>query len=153
MIIAFGCDHAAAQIRKDLTAFIESLGHQVTDHGCDSADSCDYPDYAYKVAESVSGMKADLGILVCGTGVGMSMAANKVPGVRAAVCYSNEVAKLVKEHNDSNILCLSARFAGLKDLKEWIKTWIETPFSNQERHARRVEKISQIEKKFCKRMI
>jgi ribose 5-phosphate isomerase B len=145
LTIAIGTDHAGYPFKKELIEFIGSLGHKTLDLGCDRADACDYPEIAVKVARSVSQKKSDRGILMCGTGVGMSIAANKIKGVRAGVCWNADIAKLISEHNRANIICLPARFAGLDQMKQWIKIWIETPYSDEARHIRRLEQVKSIE--------
>jgi ribose 5-phosphate isomerase B len=146
MKIAFGCDHAAIDIKNEIVKQLLKKGLEVSDFGCNDPAGCDYPDIARRVAELVSSGKCEKGILLCGTGVGMSIAANKFPHVRAGVCWNDEVASLVAEHNNVNVLCLPARFAGLEDIMRWIGIWLSTPFSSNERHSRRVSKISDIEK-------
>ncbi|MBN1822863.1 MAG: ribose 5-phosphate isomerase B [Endomicrobiales bacterium] len=147
MKIAFGCDHAGFEHKKGIVEFLRNEGHEVLDFGCNSADSCDYPDVAADVARTVSSGKADKGVLTCGTGVGMSIVANKSRGVRAGVCWNEKVAALISEHNDANVICLPARFASTDEMKKWIKIWLVTPQSPEERHKKRVEKILNIEKK------
>ena len=139
MKIAFGCDHAGIKIKEQIIKFVESLGHQVIDCGTFSNQSCDYPDFAFKVAENITGQKADKGILICGTGIGMSIAANKVKGIRAAVCWNKETAALIAQHNNANIICAGARFASVEDICSWIKIFLETKF--EERHLKRINKI------------
>lgn len=146
MKIAFGCDHAGIEIKDKLISFIKSLGNEVIDCGTDSAASCDYPDFALKVAENVASKKADKGILICGTGIGMSIAANKVKGIRAAVCWSKDTAKLISQHNNANIMCAGARIADVDEICSWIKIFFETEFET--RHEKRINKISQIEKQY-----
>ncbi len=146
MKIAFGCDHAGFPVKKEMIGFLEANGHTVADHGCSGAGSCDYPDFAALVARAVARGDADRGILICGTGVGMSIAANKVPGIRAGVCWNDDTAKLIREHNDTNILCMGARFASPADLKRWTGLWLATPASTQPRHRGRVEKMMALEK-------
>lgn len=143
MKIAFGCDHAGVEIKSQLVNYIKSIGHEVIDCGTDSTASCDYPDFAFKVAQNVVSKTADKGILICGTGIGMSIAANKVKGIRAAVCWSKETAALISQHNNANIMCAGARFASVEDICSWIKIFIETPF--EQRHLKRINKITQIE--------
>ena len=145
MKIAFGCDHAGIVIKERIIKFVESLGHQVIDYGTFSEQSCDYPDFALKVAESVAKKTADKGILICGTGIGMSIAANKVKGIRAAVCWNKETAALISQHNNANIICAGARFATVEDICSWIKIFLETKF--EERHIKRINKIIEIEQK------
>jgi len=144
MNIAFGCDHAAFEIKNEIINFVKKLGHTVTDFGTFSNQSCDYPDFAFKVAEAVAQKTADKGILVCGTGIGMSIVANKVKGIRAAVCWNKETAALIAQHNNANIICLGARFATIDEICERIKIYLETKF--EERHLKRINKISALEK-------
>lgn len=143
MKIAFGCDHAGIEIKSKLLDFIKSLGHEVFDFGTYSEESCDYPDFAFKVAQSVAANETDKGVLICGTGIGMSIAANKVKGIRAAVCWSKETAQLIAQHNNANIMCAGARFAEVDDICSWIKIFLETEF--EQRHLKRINKIIQIE--------
>jgi ribose 5-phosphate isomerase B len=146
MKIAFGCDHAGIEIKEKLIDFIKSLGHDVLDCGTNSSQSCDYPDFALKVAQSVVSKAADKGILICGTGIGMSIAANKVKGIRAAVCWNKETAQLISQHNNANIMCAGARFASVDDICSWIKIFLETEF--EQRHLKRIEKIKKIEQQY-----
>ena len=143
MRIAFGCDHAGFAIKEKLVNYINSIGNEIIDCGTYSPTSCDYPDFALKVAQNIVLKKADKGILICGTGIGMSIVANKVKGIRAAVCWNKETATLISKHNDANIMCAGARFASVEDICLWIKIFIETKF--EERHLKRINKISQIE--------
>ena len=145
MKIAFGCDHAGIKIKEQILKFVESLGYQVIDCGTFSEQSCDYPDFAFKVAQSVTQKTADKGILICGTGIGMSIAANKVKGIRAAVCWNKETAALIAQHNNANIICAGARFASADEICSWIKIFLETKF--EERHLKRINKITEIEQK------
>ncbi len=142
MKIALGSDHAGHRRKKELMSLLTKLGHKVLDVGCYSEDSCDYPDYARKVAQAVSLDRADRGILVCGTGIGMSMAANKFPKIRAAVCWNVKTAALASEHNSANVLCLSARMIPQSTAFRMVKTWLSTPFAGG-RHLRRIKKIAQ----------
>jgi ribose 5-phosphate isomerase B len=148
MKIAVGSDHAGFEAKRGILSFLSENGHKILDVGCDSEESCDYPKYAEKVGRAVASGRVDRGILICGTGIGMSMAANKVPKVRAAVCWNPEVAALTSEHNQANVLCLPARFASPQLIKKIITAWIKTPFAGG-RHARRVKKIDQIMNRFC----
>lgn len=143
MRIAFGCDHAGFAIKEKLINYIKSIGNEIIDCGTYSSKSCDYTDFALKVAQNVVSKKADKGILICGTGIGMSIAANKVKGIRAAVCWNKETAALISQHNDANIMCAGARFASVENICSWIKIFVETKF--EERHLKRINKISQIE--------
>lgn len=143
--IALGADHAGFERKQELLKKLKSEGHQVTDMGCESPVSCDYPDFAKKVAEAVAKNKADRGILICGTGIGMAIAANKVPGVRAAVCWNEETAKVAAEHNHANVLCLGARTMTGPEMAKAASVWLSTTFGG-DRHARRVAKIMDLEK-------
>ena len=147
MRIAFGCDHAAITIKDKIVSYLRNRGLDVSDFGCSAPQGCDYTDIAAQVASLVSTGKSDRGILICGTGVGMSIAANKFPGVRAGVCWSDDIARLVSEHNNANILCMPARFSTVDQITRWIDIWLATPFSPEERHRRRVNKITLLEKR------
>lgn len=147
MRVAFGNDHAAsAELRAELIGFIRELGNEVSDMGSDNGERVDYPDFAYKVCEMVLSGEADFGILVCGTGVGMSIAANKVRGIRAANVTLPDIAPLVREHNDANVLTLSARFVDVESNKRIIKDFLETDFAGG-RHAQRVSKMMELEER------
>ena len=138
--IPIGADHAGFALKEVLKAELQRLGYEPRDVGAHSVDSVDYPDYAHQVAGAVEHGEARRGILLCGTGLGMSYAANRHPGVRAAVAWTPEVAKLAREHNDANVLVLPARFLSEQDGVAILKTWLETPFEGG-RHERRVAKI------------
>lgn len=146
MKIVLGSDHRGFDVKPRLAALIRELGHEVLDVGATSADSVDYPDFAYEVALRVSRGEADRGILVCGTGIGMCITANKVRGVRAASCHDRLDAEMSRRHNDANVLCISADLVGEDLMGQMVRVWLETPFDGG-RHARRVEKIAQIEAK------
>jgi ribose 5-phosphate isomerase B len=146
MRIAIGSDHRGFEAKRRLVATLQGLGHTVTDLGTAAGDSCDYPDYAYAVAKQVSKGEADRGILICGTSLGMCIAANKVRGVRAASCQDLVTAEMSRRHNDANVICLSADLLGEELMDQMVRTWLDTPFEGG-RHARRVEKIAQIEAK------
>ncbi|MGI6220614.1 MAG: ribose 5-phosphate isomerase B [Coriobacteriales bacterium] len=147
MRVAFGNDHAAsAELRTELIGYIEGLGHEVLDMGSDTEERVDYPDFACKVCTAVVGGEADCGILVCGTGVGMSIAANKIRGIRAANVTLPAVAPLVREHNDANVLTLSSRFVNTEENKQIIKVFLETDFAGG-RHAQRVAKMMDFEER------
>ena len=139
-VIPIGSDHAGYQLKERLVEELRSLGYQPLDLGTHSSESTDYPDYAHEVASKVEQQDAARGVLLCGSGLGMSYAANRPPGVRAAVAWSPEVAKLAKEHNDANILILPARFVSEDEGVEILKTWLGSEFAGG-RHMRRVEKI------------
>jgi ribose 5-phosphate isomerase B len=144
MKLAIGSDHAGFRLKEDLRDFISSLGIEVRDFGCYSEDSCDYPDIAKEVSLSVAKGDFEKGILICGTGIGMSIAANKIRGIRAAVGNELLSVKLAREHNNANILTLGARIIGIEVAKEAVKIFIETPFLGG-RHQRRVDKIKEME--------
>lgn len=141
MIVAIGCDHGGFELKQELIAHLLKKGYDIEDMGCNSTDSCDYPEYGRAVAEAVAAGKAERGILICGTGIGMSITANKVPGVRAALCGDCFSAQATREHNDSNVLCMGARVTGPGLALKIADIWLETPFSNDERHIRRINKI------------
>ena len=149
MKIVIGCDHRGVEIKGRLVPALRSMGHEVVDVGTEGAESVDYPDYAYEVAKRVGKKDMDRGLLICGTGTGMCMAANKVRGVRAAVCQDTLTAEMSRRHNDANVLCLSADLLGEDQMTQMIRIWLETPFEGG-RHARRVEKIAKIEEEQCK---
>ncbi len=144
MKIVIGSDHRGVEIKRRLVTAIQTMGHDVEDIGADGAESVDYPDYAYEVAKRVGNKSADRGLLICGTGIGMCIAANKVRGVRAAPCQDTLTAELSRRHNDANVLCLSADLTGEEQMAQMIRLWLDTPFDGG-RHARRVEKITKIE--------
>lgn len=141
--IPIGADHAGYEMKQALIADLTSLGYEVEDVGTHSTESTDYPDFAHPVAREVSEGIAQRGILLCGTGLGMSYAANRHPGVRAAVVWSPEVAELSREHNDANVLVLPSRCIDLETARTILHTWLETPFAGG-RHRRRVDKIEAV---------
>jgi ribose 5-phosphate isomerase B len=143
--IVVGSDHAGFQGKEAVVAFLKKKGHQVTDVGPATEDSVDYPDYARRVAEEVARGGRRRGVLLCGTGIGMCIAANKVKGVRAAVVWSAKTARLAAEHNDANVLCLSGRLFTNAQRSAMLTAWLSTPFAGG-RHARRVRKIGALEK-------
>lgn len=145
MRIAIASDHGGFDQKGPLAAYlVDELGHEVLDFGPDTADSVDYPDYAERVARAVSAGAADFGVLICGTGIGMAVAADKVAGVRASSITSPAFAELFRQHNNGNVVCLSGRFIDLDVNKEIVRTFLETPFEGG-RHERRVAKISALE--------
>ncbi len=146
MKIAIGADHAGFELKELISKIVEDTGHEVIDMGTGSSCSVDYPDYAEAVAQAVSDGKAERGILICGTGIGMSIVANKFKNVRAALCNDLFTAKMSRLHNDANILCMGARIIGKDVAIEIVKIWLDTPFE-AERHLKRVEKINIIERK------
>jgi ribose 5-phosphate isomerase B len=138
--ILIASDHAGFALKEKLAAELEALGYAVDDLGPDSESSVDYADFAHPLARRISEGRAERGILMCGTGLGMSYTANRYPHVRAAVAWSPEIAALSREHNDANVLVLPARFVGVDEGRAILKAWLETDFAGG-RHARRVEKI------------
>lgn len=146
MKLAIASDHGGFELKERIKRMLPDMKYELEDFGCESAESCDYPDYALKVANAVAGGACTFGILVCGTGIGMSMAANKVKGIRAAVAGSAEQAKLAREHNNANILCIGGRVLGNEQAEQIVKTFLTTNFSNEERHLRRINKIMEFEK-------
>jgi ribose 5-phosphate isomerase B len=144
MKVAIGCDHRGFAIKRKVVELVRRLGHEVLDYGTCTEESVDYPDYAFLVAQAVAEGRVDRGILICGTGIGMSIAANKVRGVRAAPCHDDITAELSRRHNDSNVMCLSADLLGGRLIDRMVEIWLSTPFDGG-RHARRVDRIRMIE--------
>ena len=144
MRIAIGSDHRGCSIRPRLVDLVDRLGHDVLDLGTDESGPVDYPDIAGEVGRKVANGEVDRGILICGTGLGMCIAANKVQGVRAAPCHDDLTAEMSRRHNDLNVLCLSADMLGEKLIDRMVEIWLATPFEGG-RHARRVEKIRALE--------
>ncbi|EAG5667704.1 ribose 5-phosphate isomerase B [Listeria monocytogenes] len=144
MKIAIGNDHVGIELKPVIVAYLQDLGHEVDDFGAFSNERTDYPEYGKKVAESVAAGKSDLGILICGSGVGISIAANKVNGIRAVVCSEPYSAKLSREHNNTNILALGSRVVGAELAKMIVQNWLDAEFEGG-RHAKRVEMIARIE--------
>lgn len=146
MKIAMGNDHSAVEMKKEIKSYIEGKGYQVIDFGTDRTESCDYPIYGEKVGRAVVSGEADLGILICGTGVGISLAANKVKGVRACVCSEPFSAKLSRQHNNTNILAFGARVVGVELAKMIVDEWLAAGFEGG-RHQRRVDMLMAIEER------
>ena len=149
MKISTACDHGLA-LKKAVVAYLESEGHEVCDFGTTTADSCDYPDFALQAAEALARGECDRAILVCTTGIGISIAANKVPGVRCALCNEPLSAKMTRLHNNANALALGGGFTGVNLALEIVRVFLETPFSEEEKHQRRIDKIAAIERKYMK---
>ena len=145
MRIAIGSDHRGYNVKAKIIELVSRLGHEVSDEGCDGTESVDYPDIATVVARKVSQAEVERGILICGTGIGMCIAANKFPGVRAAPCHDDLTAEMSRRHNDLNILCLSADMLGEKLIDRMVEIWLNTQFEGG-RHARRIEKLSEMER-------
>ncbi len=148
LTIGLGADHAGKELKQLIAEMLRLTEHQVVDYGvaADCKTSVDYPDYASAVASDVSSGKTDVGILVCGTGIGMQMAANKYPGIRAAAVWDEFSTRMAKEHNNANILCLGARTTNYMRATELVKLWLDTPFGGS-RHQARINKIREIERK------
>jgi ribose 5-phosphate isomerase B len=146
MKIAIGADHAGYELKEKIKAHLEQQGHELTDQGTVSNDSVDYPDFAAKVAHDVKEKRAELGVLVCGSGIGMTIAANKVHGIRAANLNNILEAQLSREHNNANVAAVGARLVKEADAIKIVDTFLNTPFAGG-RHERRVEKITELEKK------
>ncbi|MHC1693885.1 MAG: ribose 5-phosphate isomerase B [Eubacteriales bacterium] len=145
MKIAIGNDHVAVEMKKEIVSYLTGKGHEMINIGTDSTDRCDYPVYGERVARMVVSGEAELGILICGTGVGISLAANKVDGIRAAVCSEPYTAKLSREHNNSNILAFGARVVGPDLAKMIVDSWLNATFEGG-RHQKRIDMISKIER-------
>ncbi|GHV19559.1 ribose 5-phosphate isomerase B [Planctomycetales bacterium] len=141
--IAIGNDHSGVALKNKLVALLEARGLTVVNCGTDSETSCDYPDLAQKVVAAVADGRAARGVLICGTGLGMSYVANRRRGIRAALCWSQEVAALAREHNDSNLVVLPARAKTLDPVEDILSAWLDTPFSRDPRHQRRIDKIEE----------
>jgi len=150
MRIVIGADHAGFELKRMLVTYVRALGHEVEDLGTESADPVDYPDYAEAVALAVREGRAERGILICGSGVGASVAANKVPGIRAGLCHDTYSARQGVEHDDLNVLVLGARVIGPELAKELVRAFLEARFSSEERHLRRLEKLRRLEARFLK---
>ena len=147
MRIAIGSDHAGFELKEDVKKFLEGKGYEYRDFGAEVFDpQDDYPVYGRKVAEAVASGKYDRGIVVCGTGMGIGIAANKVLGIRAVACYTTDMAKISREHNDANVLALGGRLLAKELAWDIVAVWLETPFSEEERHKRRIRQIRDIEK-------
>jgi ribose 5-phosphate isomerase B len=146
--IALGSDHAGFEYKRRIDELLKSLGVQYVDMGAYSEEPSDYVDYAVKVSEAVASGQVDFGILICGSGVGMTIAADKVPGIRAALCGDTYTARMCREHNDANVLVLAERVIGVELALDIVREWLHTPFSGEERHVRRLEKIHNIEEKY-----
>lgn len=149
MKIAVGSDHGGVELKEEIKKFLNDEGFEFKDFGTNSTGSCDYPDYALPVAEAVAAKEYDLGILICGTGIGIGIAANKVPGIRAALCSDTFSAHATREHNNANILTLGQRVVGPGLAIDIVKTFLNTEFEG-ERHQKRIDKIAEIEKKYNK---
>ena len=141
MKISIGNDHAGPEYKKAIVAMLQAKGYEVTNYGTDTSDSVDYPDFAHLVANDVESKKADFGIIICGSGNGIAMAANKHQGVRAALCWVKEISALARQHNDANIISIPARYTSIPQAIEMVDTFLNTAFEGG-RHQNRVDKIS-----------
>ncbi len=150
MKIALACDHGGLALKNKIVAYLSENGYLCEDFGTTSENSCDYPDFALLAAEAVAAGKCEMGIFVCTTGIGISIAANKVPGIRCALCTDATCARLTREHNDANALALGGGIVGTNLALDIVKTFLETPFSGLEKHQRRIDKITAIESKYLK---
>ncbi len=144
MKIAIGSDHGGFKLKEVIKEYLIKKGYEISDFGCYSEESVDYPDYAERVAKAVSNGEYDLGVLMCGTGIGISIAANKVKGIRAALCHDGLTARLAKQHNNANIICMGGRTTGIETAKDIIDNFLESKFEGG-RHLRRINKIKDIE--------
>jgi ribose 5-phosphate isomerase B len=146
MKIGIGNDHTAVEMKQEITKLLEEMGHEVVNYGVDTSESCDYPVIGEKVGRAVAAGEVECAVLICGTGVGISLAANKVHGVRAAVCSDTTTAHLVREHNNANILAFGERIVGIEKAKDLVRAYLGAEFQGG-RHAKRVAMLSEIEKR------
>ena len=146
MKVAIACDHGALDLKNDVAEHLKKQGHTVEDFGTYTTDSCDYPDYASAAAKAVAAGQCDRGIVLCSTGIGVSIAANKVKGVRCALLSDVMSARLTREHNDTNVMAMGAFIVGKALALEIVDTWMNTEFSQGERHSRRIAKVMELEK-------
>lgn len=144
MKVAVCSDHRGFNAKECIKAALERYGHAVQDFGCDRPESCDYPDHAIPASQAIADGTCDTGIMICGTGIGMSITANKVPGIRAALCHDELTAELSRKHNDANALCMPGDLIGEELMKRIVEVWLKTPFEAG-RHTRRLEKIANFE--------
>lgn len=144
-VISIASDHAGYELKSEIKSYLEAIGYRVIDQGCTAEQKCvDYPDYAIKVVEDITNKKANYGILICGTGLGMSVVANRFHGIHAVLCNSVEITKLAREHGNANVLCLGARFTANELARNIVKQFLETEFSKESRHKKRLDKLSSI---------
>lgn len=142
-MIAIACDHGGFELKKEILEYLKKNGYEYKDFGCDSTDSVDYPEYARKVCSAINSGECEKGILICGTGIGISIAANKVKGIRAALCTDCFMAEATRLHNDANVLALGGRVVGAGLAIKIVETFLTTEFSNDERHIRRINLIEE----------
>lgn len=146
MKISIGCDHGALALKNTVVSHLQAKGHQVVDFGTHTLDSCDYPDFAAAAAKAVASGECERGIVLCTTGIGVSIAANKVKGVRCALLSDLMTARMTREHNDTNMMAIGAGVVGEMLALQIVDTWLDTPFSHNERHQRRIDKVMALEK-------
>lgn len=149
-MVAIACDHAAVTLKNAVVEFLKGKGYEVIDFGANEGEKADYPDKALLVAEAVASKQADKGIVICGTGIGISIAANKVKGIRCALCSDTFSAHATREHNDANMLAFGERVVGMGLALDIVDTFMSTEFTGEERHQRRIDKITAIEEKYYK---
>lgn len=142
-MIGIGSDHGGFELKSEIIKHLEERGLEYKDYGCYDTNSCDYPEFGKKVAKAVAGGECEKGILICGTGIGISITANKVKGIRAALCTDCFMAEATRLHNDANVLCLGGRVVGTGLALKIVDTFLDTPFSNEERHIRRISQIEE----------
>ena len=150
MKIALACDHGGLTLKQEIKAYLKEMGYETRDFGTDSRDSCDYPDFALKAAEAVAAGECERGIVVCTTGIGVSIVANKVPGIRCALCTDPYLARMTREHNDANMLAVGGGVTGVNLALDIVRVFLSTPYSGLEKHSRRIAKIAEIEEKYGK---
>lgn len=146
MKIALAADHRGHEMKERVAVLLNEQGHEILDMGTNSSKSCDYPDTGYKAAKAVADNVAERGITLCGTGIGMSIVANKVKGVRAAICHDELAAQMSRRHNSANVLCLATDMLGEEMMRRIVKTWLDTEFEGGGRHERRIKKIACVER-------
>jgi len=148
MRVVLGSDHAGYELKRELAGFLHELGHEILDVGTSSPDPVDYPDYAQALSKVIRENRADRGILICGSGVGASVAANKIPGIRAGLCHDTYSAHQSVEHDDVNVLVMGARIIGIALAKDIVQAFLSAEFTGEERHVRRLNKLKEIEKQY-----
>jgi len=148
MRIVLGCDHAGYDLKRELTGFLHDLGHEIIDVGTNSPDPVDYPDYAEALAKVIRENRADRGVLICGSGVGASIAANKIPGIRAGICHDTYSAHQSVEHDNVNVLVMGARIIGIALAKDIVQVFFDAEFTGEDRHIRRLKKVKEIEERY-----
>ncbi|MDE7306383.1 MAG: ribose 5-phosphate isomerase B [Clostridia bacterium] len=149
MKVALACDHGGLNLKKEVIKYLTENGYEYVDFGTDNFDSCDYPDFALPAAEAVASGECNKGIIICSTGIGVSIVANKVPGVRCAHCHDSYCAEFTRRHNDANVLAMGEKVVGVGYALNIVEAFLTTEFEGG-RHQRRVDKITAIEKKYCK---